>query len=50
MADAPPKEVDKGLKTYIADDTIIDRILQRKTKTTHPAREVDLKEVLRESC
>ena len=48
MADAPPKEVDKGLKTYIADDTIIDRILQRKTKTTHPAREVDLKEVLRE--
>ena len=48
MAKAPPTKADKGLKTYIADDPIIDRILQRKTKRMHPAREVDLREVLRE--
>ena len=48
MADAPSKETGKGLETYIADDTIIDRILQRKTKREHPARGVNLKEVLRE--
>ncbi len=36
------------METYIADDMIIDRILQRKTRRRHPAREVDLKEVLRE--
>ena len=48
MADAPSKETGKGLETFIADDTIIDRILQRKTKRTHPAQHVDLKEVLRE--
>ena len=48
MADASSKKGDNGLETFIADDTIIDRILQRKTKRTNPAREVDLKEVLRE--
>ena len=48
MADAPSRKGDKGLETYIADDTIIDRILQRKTKRRHPAREVDLNAVLRE--
>ena len=48
MADASSKTTDKGLETYIAGDAIIDRILQRKTKRTHPAREVDLEEVLRE--
>ena len=48
MADSSSKQADKGLETFIADDSIIDRILQRKTKRTHPAREVDLKEVLRE--
>ena len=48
MADASSKKGDKGLETFIADDTIIDRILQRKTKRRHPARQVDLKEVLRE--
>ncbi len=48
MADAPSRKADEGLETYIADDTIIDRILQRKTKGEHPTREVDLKGVLRE--
>ncbi len=48
MADASSTKADEGLETFIADDTIIDRILQRKTKRTHPARQVDLKEVLRE--
>ena len=48
MADASSENADKGLETYIADDTIIDRILQRKTKKTHPVQQVDLKEVLRE--
>ena len=48
MADASSKKADEGLNTFIADDTIIDRILQRKTKRAHPARQVDLKEVLRE--
>ena len=48
MTDAPSRKADKGLQTHIADDTIIDRILQRKNKRRHPAREVDLKEVLRE--
>ena len=47
MADESSK-ADKGLETFIADETIIDRILQRKNKRRHPAREVDLKEVLRE--
>ena len=48
MADSSSREADKGLETFIADDTIVDRILQRKTKRTYPARQVDLKEVLRE--
>ena len=48
MADASSKKGDKGLETFIADETIIDRILQRKTKREPPARQVDLKEVLRE--
>ena len=48
MADSSSKETDKGLETFIADETIIDRILQRKTKREPPARQVDLKEVLRE--
>jgi len=48
MADASSKKADEGLETFIADDTIIDRILQRKTKRAHPARQVDLKQVLRE--
>ena len=48
MADAPSRKWDKGLETYIADDRIIDRILQRKTKRRHPAQEVDLRAVLRE--
>jgi GGDEF domain-containing protein len=48
MADAPSRKTDEGVETYIADDMIIDRILQRKTRRRHPAREVDLKEVLRE--
>ena len=48
MADSFSKEADNGLETFIADDTIIDRILQRKTMRVHPARQVDLKNVLRE--
>jgi hypothetical protein len=48
MADSSSREADKGLETFIADDTIIDRILQRKTMRVHPARQVDLKDVLRE--
>ena len=40
--------MNRVLETFIADDPIIDRILQRKTKTTQPAGEVDLKGVLRE--
>ena len=48
MADASSRKGDKGLETYIADDTLIDRILQRKIKRRHPAREVDLREVLRD--
>ena len=48
MADTPSKKKNRVLETYIADDPIIDRILQRKTKTTYPAGEVDLKGVLRE--
>ena len=48
MADASSKKGDKALETFIADETIIDRILQRKTKREPPARQVDLKEVLRE--
>jgi len=48
MADSSSREADKGLETFIADDTIIDHILQRKTMRVHPARQVDLKDVLRE--
>ncbi len=48
MAKGSSKKGDKGLETFIADDTVIDRILQRKTKGEHPARAVDLKGVLRE--
>ncbi len=48
MADAPSRKEDEGLETYIEDDTIIDRKLQRKTKCEHPTMEVDLKGVLRE--
>ena len=48
MAKGSSKKTDKGLETFIADDTIIDRILQRKIRGSHPGRGVDLKEVLRE--
>ena len=48
MADASSESPVKELETFIADDRIIDRILQRKTKKTHPAQQVDLREVLRE--
>ncbi len=48
MADASSKKGDNGLETFIADDTIIDRILQRKNKGRHLARKVDLEGVLRE--
>ncbi len=48
MADASSENPVRELETFIADDTIIDRILQRKTKKTHPAQQVDLREVLRE--
>jgi diguanylate cyclase (GGDEF)-like protein len=48
MADASSKKHHRELETHIADDTIIDRILQRKNKRRHPARAVDLEEVLRE--
>ena len=48
MADESSKKTDKGLETYIADDAIIDRILQRKNKRGPSAREVDLNAVLRE--
>lgn len=48
MADGSSTRSDEGLETFIADDTIIDRILRRKHKRRHPAREVDFKEVLRE--
>ncbi len=47
MADDTSKGADKRLETFIADDTIIDRILQRKSKRRHPVREVDLRGVLR---
>ena len=39
---------DRSLGLFIADDTVIDRILQRKIKGRHPGRGVNLKEVLRE--
>ena len=42
------RKADRGLETYIADDTIIDRILQRKSRGRQPARKVDLRGVLRE--
>jgi diguanylate cyclase (GGDEF)-like protein len=48
MDDASSKKTGEGLKTYIADERIIDRILQRKDKGRNAAREVDLREVLRE--
>ncbi len=48
MADASSEEADKELEVFIADDTIIDRILQRKTKKRHSVRGVDLRGVLRE--
>ena len=48
MADTSSRKTDPGPETFIADDTIIDRILQRKTKRRHPARQVDLREVLRQ--
>jgi len=48
MAKGSSKKEDKGLETFIADDKIVDRILQRKIKGRHPGRGVDLKEVLRE--
>ena len=48
MAKGSSKKEDKGLETFIADDTIIDRILQRKSKRRPPARKVDLRGVLRE--
>ncbi len=48
MSDASSGKTDEGLEIFIAEDAIIDRILQRKTKRRHPAREVDFREVLRE--
>lgn len=48
MDDTASSRTDKKLETYIADDSIIDRILQRKNKRLHHTREVDLREVLRE--
>ncbi len=42
------RKAEEGLETYIADDTIIDRILQRKSRGRQPARKVDLRGVLRE--
>ncbi len=48
MADALSRKADKGLETFIADDTIVDRILQRKSKGMQLARKVDLGGVLRE--
>ncbi len=48
MADASSEKPDGELETYLAEDEIIDRILQRKTRTTLPAGKVDLSEVLRE--
>ena len=48
MAEATSREPEEGLETHLADDAIIERILQRKTRTTFPARQVDLKEVLTE--
>ena len=47
MAKGSSKKPDKELETFIADDTIIDRILQRKIHKGHTARAVDLREVLR---
>ena len=48
MAKGSSKKPDKGLETFIADDTVIDRILQRKGKRRPFTRAVDLREVLRE--
>ena len=48
MDEGSSKEGDDWVETHIADDTIIDRILQRKDKGRKAAREVDLREVLRE--
>jgi diguanylate cyclase (GGDEF)-like protein len=48
MADASSKNASKDLETHIADDTIVDRILQRKIKKRHLTHEVNLKEILRE--
>ena len=48
MAKGSPKEAKQELETFIADDAIIDRILQRKSKRRPPARKVDLEGVLRE--
>ncbi len=48
MAKGSAKKEDKSLELFIADDTVIDRILQRKIKGRHPGRGVNLEEVLRE--
>lgn len=48
MTDGSSKKEGNEIETYIAEDTVIDRILQRKNNRRHPVREVDLKEVLRE--
>ncbi len=48
MAKGSQKKANKELETFIADDAIIDRILQRKSKRRPPARKVDLRGVLRE--
>ncbi len=48
MTDAASKKPDKGLETFLANDTVINRILQRKPKGEQPARGVDLRGVLRE--
>ena len=48
MAKGSLKKADGGLETFIAEDAIIDRILQRKGKRRPLARAVDLRGVLRE--
>jgi diguanylate cyclase (GGDEF)-like protein len=48
MAEASSKQNDDGLETHIADDAIIGRILQRKTRRSNPAQQIDLREILKE--
>ena len=48
MAEASSKQNDDGLEIHIADDAIIGRILQRKTRRSNPAQQIDLREILKE--